>query len=64
VYVPGDSSKVTQRRVELGTAIGKKVIVKKGLTSGDKIIVEGIQNLREGSVYTTEAPAPAAPAKK
>ncbi len=64
VYVPGDSSKVTQRRVELGTAIGKKVIVKKGLSSGEKIIVEGIQNLREGSVFTTEAPAPAAPAKK
>ncbi|PAC30168.1 efflux transporter periplasmic adaptor subunit [Flectobacillus sp. BAB-3569] len=64
VYVPGDSSKATQRRVELGTTIGKKVIVKKGLSSGEKIIVEGIQNLREGSVFTTEAPAPAAPAKK
>ena len=64
VYVPGDSSKVTQRRVELGTTIGKKVIVKKGLSSGEKIIVEGIQNLREGSVFTTEAPAPAAPATR
>ncbi len=63
VYVPSDSNKVTQKRVALGTAIGAKIIVKDGLKEGDKIIVEGIQNLREGAVYTTEAPS-ATPAKK
>ncbi len=57
VYVPSDSNKVTQRRVELGKAVGNNVIIKKGLTTGEKIITEGIQNLREGSVYTTEVPA-------
>jgi membrane fusion protein (multidrug efflux system) len=63
VYVPTDSSKVTQRRVDLGTAIGTNVIIKNGLKRGERLIVEGIQNLREGAVYTTEVPA-AAPAKK
>ncbi|NIJ54954.1 membrane fusion protein (multidrug efflux system) [Dyadobacter arcticus] len=50
VYVAGDSSKVTQRRIVLGTAIGPNVIVKEGLKGGEKIAVEGVQNLREGAV--------------
>ena len=63
VYVPSDSNKVTQKRVQLGTTLGAKIIVKEGLKQGDKIIIEGIQNLREGTVYTTENPS-ATPAKK
>ena len=63
VYVPSDSNKVTQKRVQLGTTIGANIIVKEGLKQGDKIIIEGIQNLREGTVYTTENPS-ATPAKK
>ncbi|MBC7653642.1 MAG: efflux RND transporter periplasmic adaptor subunit [Oligoflexus sp.] len=58
VYVPGDSSKVSQRKVILGKTIDKNVIVKDGLKEEDKIVVEGVQNLREGSVITTEAPKP------
>ena len=50
VYVAGDSSKVSQRRVTLGTTIGPNVIVKEGLKEGEKIAVEGVQNLREGAV--------------
>jgi membrane fusion protein (multidrug efflux system) len=50
VYVAGDSSKVSQRKVVLGTAIGSNIIVKEGLKSGEKIAVEGVQNLREGAV--------------
>jgi membrane fusion protein (multidrug efflux system) len=50
VYVAGDSSKVSQRRVVLGTAIGPNIIVKEGLKEGEKIAVEGVQNLREGAV--------------
>jgi len=61
-YVVGDSSKVAQRKVELGQQIGANVIVKSGLQPGDKIVVEGVQNLRQGSVITTTKPAP--PAQK
>lgn len=62
VYVLGDSSKVSQHKVELGQQIGGNVIIKSGLNAGDKIAVEGVQNLRQGSVITTTPPAP--PAQK
>ena len=50
VYVLGDSSKVHQQQIELGAQIGDSVIVKKGLNPGQKIVVQGIQNLHEGAV--------------
>ncbi|MCE7041429.1 efflux RND transporter periplasmic adaptor subunit [Dyadobacter sp. CY312] len=59
VYVAGDSSKVTQRRLVLGQPIGTNIIVKEGLKEGEKIAVEGVQNLREGAVINTQ-PLPAA----
>lgn len=58
VYVVGDSSKVTQRKVQLGTQIEGNVIIKNGLKEGEKIVVNGVQNLHEGSVITTSAPKP------
>lgn len=53
VYVPDDSNKVSQRKVELGKQIGANIIVKQGLQSGEKIVVEGVQNLREGAMIST-----------
>ncbi|GAA4450988.1 efflux RND transporter periplasmic adaptor subunit [Nibrella saemangeumensis] len=50
VYVVGDSSKVTQKKVTLGTRISDKVIVKDGLTEGDLVVTEGTQKIREGAV--------------
>jgi membrane fusion protein (multidrug efflux system) len=64
VYVLGDSSKVTQHKVELGRQIGTNVIVTDGIKVGDKIAVEGVQNLHEGTVVTTAAPKPAQQQKK
>ena len=54
VYVVGDSSKVSQRQLVLGQQIGPNIIVKDGLKPGDKIVVEGVQNLHEGSVISTK----------
>jgi membrane fusion protein, multidrug efflux system len=62
-YVVGDSSKVSQRKVELGRLLGANVIVRSGLQAGEKIVVEGIQNLHQGSVITT-TPPPAPPQTK
>jgi membrane fusion protein (multidrug efflux system) len=59
VYVAGDSSKVSQRKLVLGEPIGPNIIVKDGLKPGEKIAVEGVQNLREGSVIKTETAPPA-----
>lgn len=50
VYVLGDSSKVHQQKIDLGTTMGDSIIVKEGLRPGQKIVVQGIQNLHEGSV--------------
>jgi membrane fusion protein (multidrug efflux system) len=55
VYV-ADSTKATQRKVMLGKQVGKNVIVKSGLKEGETIVVEGIQNLREGSAIQVAEP--------
>lgn len=57
-YVVGDSSKVNQRKVELGAQLGAGVLIQSGLQPGDKIVVEGVQNLREGATITTTPPQP------
>ncbi len=53
-YVVGDSNKVTQRKLVLGKQIGLDIIVKDGLQAGERIVVEGVQNLKEGTVITTD----------
>jgi membrane fusion protein (multidrug efflux system) len=64
VYVPGDSSKVSQRKIVLGEQMGSNVIIKDGLTAGDRIVTEGVQNLREGvKVNIGPSTAGAAPKK-
>ena len=50
VYVVGDSSKVSQRKVALGEPIGTSIIVKDGLREGEIFVVQGVQNLHEGTI--------------
>jgi membrane fusion protein (multidrug efflux system) len=50
VYVPGDSSKVSQNKVELGRQVGPDIIVTAGLKEGDSVVTQGVQNLRQGSL--------------
>jgi len=49
VYVVGDSSKVSQRKVLTGTKVKDKVVVRQGLKAGETIVSDGVQNLHEGS---------------
>lgn len=49
VYAVTDSSTVTQRKVVLGRQVGTGVIIREGVQAGETIVVEGVQNLREGS---------------
>lgn len=49
VYEVTDSNTVTQVKLELGTRIENKVIVKDGLEVGQKIVVDGLQRIREGA---------------
>lgn len=55
VYI-ADSSKVTQRKVTLGPQIERDVVIYSGLKAGETIVVEGVQNLREGSSVSIAQP--------
>ncbi len=59
VYLLGDSNKVSQRRVEVGSRFHEKVVIREGLQEGDKIVSEGVQNLRQGAVVNPGGGAPA-----
>jgi membrane fusion protein, multidrug efflux system len=56
VYVLGDSNKVNQRRVTTGTRVQDMIVVREGLQAGEKIVSDGVQNLRPGAVVN---PSPA-----
>jgi RND family efflux transporter MFP subunit len=43
----------TQKKVQVGQTLGAMVIVKSGIKAGDRIIVDGIQSLHDGSAITT-----------
>lgn len=40
---------VNQRNITLGTRIGEKIIVSKGLEAGETVVTEGVQKLRDGA---------------
>jgi len=63
-YVVGDSNKVRQQKVELGPQLGGGVVITSGLQPGDRVVVEGVQNLHQGSVITTGGAPSQAPSQK
>ncbi|WP_420144946.1 efflux RND transporter periplasmic adaptor subunit [Sphingobium sp.] len=54
--VVGKDNKVEMRQVTVDRAIGDKWIVTDGLKPGDRLIVEGLVNLRPGTVVKPGAP--------
>jgi RND family efflux transporter MFP subunit len=48
-----NGEKVNQIKIALGNRIGNNVIVNNGLLTGDKIVVDGIQKLHDGSLIAT-----------
>ena len=57
VYV-ADNGHAYQHKVSLGKRIGGMVVVRSGLQAGDKIVVEGVQKLRDSSAIKA-SPEPA-----
>jgi membrane fusion protein (multidrug efflux system) len=49
VYVVGADDKAELRSVETGRIVGTRWVISKGLSAGDKVIVEGFQKLRPGA---------------
>jgi len=54
VYVVQADNTVKQQNVILGTKIGGDIVVRSGVTEGTKIVVTGIQKLREGALITEQ----------
>ena len=59
VFVVGDSSKAEARLVKLGRQFQTNVVVREGLKKGETIVVDGVQNVRNGAVVTANAPGEA-----
>jgi RND family efflux transporter MFP subunit len=68
VAEPGDGGATVarQRAVEPGAVIGNDYVVKSGLRPGEKLIVSGVQKIRDGAPVAvgTPPPAPAAASGK
>ena len=60
--VQGD--RALQHKVVLGTKIGGNIVVKGGLQQGEKVVIEGVQKLRDSSAVQVAQPSqkPATPA--
>lgn len=63
VYVINDNNTIEERTLTTARTLGDQWIVKSGLKAGERIVMEGLQKIRVGSVVsiakqTAEAPAP------
>src|SRR5690606_839579 len=59
VYVIGEDDTASVRQVQLGAAHGDRVAVAEGLEAGERVVLEGLDRLQEGSkveVVTTDEP--------
>ncbi|MCG8313301.1 MAG: efflux RND transporter periplasmic adaptor subunit [Pseudomonadales bacterium] len=50
VMLVDDNNKVTKRIIHIGRAMGNYWLTEAGVAAGDRVIVEGLQNVRPGSV--------------
>jgi membrane fusion protein, multidrug efflux system len=55
-------NKVQIRKIDVGPQLGTQWVVTNGLSQGEKVIVEGLQKVTDGSEVKPE-PAPAPPTK-
>jgi membrane fusion protein (multidrug efflux system) len=49
VWVVGSDNKTSQRSVQVGQQFGEKLLILEGLKPGERIVVEGLQKIREGA---------------
>jgi membrane fusion protein, multidrug efflux system len=59
VYVVGANNIVSLRKVTLGPASGDLISVSSGVTTGEQVVIDGVDKLRDGAHVTTTVPAPA-----
>lgn len=56
VYAVTDSNTVTQKKVSIIRQLGNRAVIKDGIAVNEKIVVEGVQNLREGAAISIADP--------
>jgi membrane fusion protein (multidrug efflux system) len=61
VLIVDHDDKVQQARVKLSQSEGPDIIVQEGLQPGDRVIVQGIQNVRPGQVVAPTVAAQITP---
>ena len=54
----GGAAVARQRSIETGPVVGNDYVVKSGLKAGEKLIVAGVQKIRDGAPVKASAPAP------
>jgi membrane fusion protein (multidrug efflux system) len=59
VAVVGADNKIAFKNVTVGPRVDSMWVIESGITAGEKVVVEGLQRVREGIVVT---PKPAPPA--
>lgn len=47
-----------QKKVQVGQTVGPNVVLKKGVSEGDRIVTDGVQSLHDGSQITTANKVP------
>jgi multidrug efflux pump subunit AcrA (membrane-fusion protein) len=50
VWVIGSDNKATQRPVKVGEVVNGIALIQEGLKPGERIVLEGLQKMREGAV--------------
>jgi membrane fusion protein, multidrug efflux system len=58
VYLLGDDSTVSKRDIVTGAADGKRTTITSGLAAGDKVVIDGVDRLRDGAKVTIAANPP------
>jgi membrane fusion protein (multidrug efflux system) len=43
----------SQKKVQVGQTVGPNMVIKSGINEGDRIVVDGVQSLHDGSLITT-----------
>jgi multidrug efflux system membrane fusion protein len=63
VYLLNDNSTVSKRDVVIGPADGKHTVITSGLAAGDKVVIDGVDRLRDGAKVKVVDNQPAAGAQ-
>jgi len=54
VVVVGRDHKISMRAVKPGETVGTMWVIDEGLKAGEQVVVEGLQNLKEGTLVTSK----------